>query len=317
MAEKSGRKRRFMLKLGAWIKELKVQFFTATIVPVVLGAAVAWSLRGVFNVMYFALSLIGALCLHAGTNMINDYFDFKSGCDLHPMYKEFWAPFFGGSRLLPEGTLNPKDVYIASLLSFGLGGVIGVFLALERGWILLLLGVIGILSGYFYTTQLATRGLGEFFVGLNFGPLMVLGSYYVQAQMLTIEPLAASIPVGLLIADVLWINEIPDYEADKYVGKNTCVVRLGRKRAADVYAMITIAAYTSIALGVGLKLMPVASLIALTTIPSALKAIKVAREHYGEPSKLIPANASTIKLHLLTGLLLTLGYLINQVFPVS
>jgi 1,4-dihydroxy-2-naphthoate octaprenyltransferase len=296
------------------MKELRAPFFTATIVPVFLGAIIAWSSLGIFNPVYFTLSLIAALCLHAGTNMVNDYFDFKSGCDI--VNKDFVSPFTGGSRLLPEGVLKPRDVHTAALFSFSLAGLIGVFLSFQIGWVILFLGVIGILSGYFYTTQLATRVVGEFFVGFNFGPLMVLGSYYVQTQKFALEPLVASIPIGLLIANVLWINEIPDYAADEYVGKNTCVVRLGRKRAADAYTAIMIAAYVSIALGVGLKLIPVPSLISLATMPIAFKAIKTAREHYGKSSKLVPANAATPMIHLLTGMLLALGYVIHHIFMI-
>ena len=297
--------------IKVWIKELRAPFFTATIVPVLLGATLAWYRVGMFNTIRFMLTLVAALCLHAGTNMINDYFDYKSGCDLHSTYQEFWAPFFGGSRLLPEGVLKSRDVYFAALLSFGLGSILGVFLALETGWIIILLGVVGLISGYFYVTHLSNRGLGEFFLFFNFGPLMVLGSYYVQTQMFSAEPIVASIPIGLLIANVLWINEIPDYIADRAVGKKTLVVRLGRKRAADVYAILMISTYTFIILGVGLRLMPIYSLISLVTVPIALKAIKVAREHYGEPPKMISANAATILVHLFTGLLLISGYALS------
>lgn len=312
MNEKTAGKEELALRLALWIRELRVPFFTATIVPVLLGATVAWASLGIFNAAYFVLTLIAALCLHAGTNMANDYFDFKSGCDI--VNKEFVSPFSGGSRLLPEGILKARDVHIAALFSFGLAGLIGVFLAFERGWVVLLLGIVGILSGYFYTSQLATHVVGEFFVGLNFGPLMVLGSYYVQTQIFALEPLLASIPVGLLIVDVLWINEIPDCTADRRVGKKTCVVRLGRRSAADVYAVMTMVAYASIALGVVLKLMPITSLVALISLPIAFRAIKVARTYYDKPLKLVPANASTIKIHLLTGLLLALGYAISAFF---
>jgi len=294
-----------------WVKELRASFFTATLVPVALGATIAWNMLRVFNATYFILTLTAALCLHAGTNMINDYFDFRSGCDLHPIYKEFWAPFFGGSRLLPEKILNPRDVYIASLLSFGLGGLIGLHLALERGIVIILLGVTGVLSGYFYVTHLATRGVGEFFVSLNFGPLMVFGSYYVQAQTMALKPLVASIPVGLLIASVLLINEIPDYDADKRVGKNTLVVRLGRKRAADVYGMLMFLTYAVILLEVSLSLMPVLTLLSFLTAPLAIRAVYVAKRNYEEPRKLVPANVGTILVHLFTGLLLCVAYVIS------
>ena len=302
-----------LTRVSIWIRELRAPFFAATMVPVLLGATIAWYKFGVFNVIHFVLALVAALFLHAGTNMVNDYFDYESGCDLHPIYQRVRAPFFGGSRLLPEGALTPHDVYIAAVVSYGLGGAIGAFLALEAGWIVVLFGIGGMLSGYFYVEHLSTRGVGEFFVGLNFGPLMALGSYYVQVQAFTAEPVAASIPIGLLIANVLWINEISDYVADRSVGKNTLVVRLGRKKAADVYVVLLTAAYASMILGVGLGLMPIHSLVALATVPMAIKAIGVARKHYEEPSKMIPANAITILLHFVTGLLLVSGYVLSAV----
>lgn len=312
MAEGPSMHRSLKLRISLWIRELRAPFFTATLVPVMLGAAIAWALRDVFNPPYFILSLAGALCLHAGTNIANDYFDFKSGCDV--VNREFIPPFTGGSRLLPTGELRPYEVHAAALLFFGVASVIGVYLAMEIGWVIILLGVIGILAGYFYTMQLATRGVGEFFVGLNFGPLAVLGSYYVQTRELAWEPLAASIPVGLLIANVLWINQIPDYTADKHVGKNTLVVRLGRKRSADVYALILAATYASIVLGVASGLMAITSLMALVTLPQSLKAIGVARKYYDDPPKLAPANASMVMIHLFTGLLLAVGYVVPRLF---
>jgi len=158
-----------------------------------------------------------------------------------------------------------------------MAGLIGIVLFVAVGWGVLLLGAIGVISGYFYVTQLATRGIGELVVGLNFGPLMVLGSYYVQNQSLLLRPLLASVPVGFLITAILWINEIPDYTADKAVAKKTLVVRLGRKRGADLYAIIVLAAYAWTVVMVVLKLMPLASLIVLVTLPLAMKSFTTAR----------------------------------------
>ncbi len=300
------------LRAIVWIRELRAPFFTAVIVPVLLGTTIAWYEAKIFNATHFVLALIAALCLNAGTNMINDYFDYTSGCDLHPQYKEFSAPFFGGSRLLPEGILKPRDVYVAALLSFALGGTLGVFLALEVGWIVVLVGVIGVLSGYFYT-KLASRGIGEFFVFLNAGPLTVAGSYYVQAQALTAQPIVAALPLGLLIANVLWINEVPDSQADSTAGKNTLVVRLGKKRAIDVYATLMIAPYAFIGLGALSNFMTIYSFVAFLTLPMALKAIKIARENYKKTSKLVSANVATILTHLFTGLLLTSAYILATI----
>jgi 1,4-dihydroxy-2-naphthoate octaprenyltransferase len=305
--------RRSLLKVAVWIKELRAPFFTATIVPVLLGTIIAWYEYGFFSATIFVLTLTAALCLDGGTNMINDYFDYRSGCDLHPQYKEFSAPFFGGSRLLPEGILKPRDVFIAAVISFALGGTIGVVLAFNVGWVVLLLGGIGVISGYLYT-KLSSRGLGEFFVFLNAGPLVVIGSYYVQVQNLSVEPIVASLPIGFLIASVLWINEIPDCAADKAAGKNTQVVRLGKKKAADVYAILMIMPYVLIIFGVVSRLLPTFSSIALATLPLALQSIIVVRGHYEETSKLVSASVGTILTHLFTGILLMFGYILTN-FP--
>ncbi|NIQ06850.1 MAG: prenyltransferase, partial [Candidatus Korarchaeota archaeon] len=149
------------------------------------------------------MSLVGAVCINAGANLANDYFDYKSGCD--QVNTDFSSPFSGGSGLLPRGILEPRRVYIASILFFTFAGFIGIFLALTRGWVIVILGIIGVVSGYFYTTQIATRGIGEFFIGLNCGPLVVIGGYYVQTQNIALEPVMASIPIGILILEVLWI----------------------------------------------------------------------------------------------------------------
>jgi 1,4-dihydroxy-2-naphthoate octaprenyltransferase len=213
--------------------------------------------------------------------------------------------------LLPRGVLNPRKVYIASLVSFIFACLIGGFLALTRGWIIVVLGLIGVFSGYFYTTQLAPRGIGELIVGLNCGPLVVIGSYYVQTQTIALEPIVASIPVGILILEVLWINEIPDYYADTKAGKKTLVTRIGRKRAADVYGMLMFSTYAAILLGVSLSLMPALTLLSLLTAPLAIKTVHVAKRNYGDPRKLIPANAGTVLVHLFTGLLLCIAYVIS------
>jgi 1,4-dihydroxy-2-naphthoate octaprenyltransferase len=195
-------------------------------------------------------------------------------------------------------------------------GLIGIVLSFAVGWGVLLLGAIGVISGYFYVTQLATRGVGELVVGLNFGPLMVLGSYYVQTQNLVLGPLVASVPVGLLITAILWINELPDYTADKAVGKKTLVVRVGRKRGADLYAVIVMAAYAWTTVMVVLRQIPLASLIVLVTLPLAKTAITTARKYSEKPQAMIAANLSTIRMHLLFGLLLAIGYVLSAFWSV-
>ncbi len=122
------------------------------------------------------------------------------------------------------------------------------------------------------------------------------------------EPIVASIPLGILIVAVLWINEIPDYYADVGVGKKTLVTRVGRKKAADIYSALIFSAYAAVLLGVYSSLMPLSTLLSFLTFPLAIRAVYTARRHYDDPPKLIPANAGTVLVHLLTGILLCVAY---------
>jgi len=293
---------------------MRAPFFTASVIPVILGVSVAWSETGVFSLPLLVLTLIAGMCLHAGTNIANDYFDHKSGDD--EINVEFVRPFTGGSRLIQRGLLSPKAVLAESLVLFAIGGVIGVYLAATRGLVILVLGVIGALCGFFYTAppiNIAARGVGELTVGFNFGTLMVLGAYYVQAGRFSTAAFLASLPVTILIADVLYINEFPDYTADKAVGKTHLVVRLGKERAVWGYLALTLAAYVSILVPVIARAIPVYCLLGLVTLPIAMKAINVAVANYANSAKLAPANAATIQLHMLTGLLVSAGFVLDRV----
>jgi 1,4-dihydroxy-2-naphthoate octaprenyltransferase len=305
-------------KLKSFGTELRASFLTATIVSIVLGVSISWSRNGVFDFGFFLLSLVAGSFLHLGTNVANDYFDFKSGGD--DINKEFVRPFGGGSRMIQLGILKPREVLFEASILYVIGIAIGIYLAFFRGLFVLVLGLIGLFSGIFYASppfKLANRGVGEIFVGINFGVLMTLGAYYVQTQALYVEPLIASIPVSLLIFAVVYINEFQDYNADKAIGKRTLVVRLGRRKAAQGYAILMIGVYFSILIGVFSNIMPSTTLIGLITIPMAIKAVAYTFRYHSTPLKLVPANASTILCHLLTSLLLSVGYLIAGIFLVS
>ena len=297
-----------------WVVKLRAPFFTADLVPVCLGAAIAWALTGTFNLWYFLLTLVGAICLNAGTNMTNDYFDHTWGSD--KVNTEFANPFTGGSRVIQMGIVKPRTMLWQGIGFFALGSLIGLVLTFTRGPWVLWLGIIGVFAGYFYTAppfRLVRRGVGELLIGLSFGPLMVLGSYYVQTQTASWEPVIASLPVGLLIALVVWINQFQDTPADAAVGKNHWVVRLGRRRAAAVYGLSLVATYLLLVAGVVFGVVTPFALLGLLTLPIALKAYHVAQAHYDHPQELVPANAGTIQIHLLTGLLIALGYVVQGV----
>jgi len=248
--------------------------------------------------------------LHAGTNMINDYFDYRSGGDARNQAR---TPFNGGSPFLIEGILKPNHVLMAALLAFGIGGIIGFFLAWTINWLILPLGIAGGLLGFLYVApkvNLAGRGVGEIAVGLGFGPLMVLGTVIVLTGEVNLVSFLAGLPIGFLITLVLYINQFPDMESDASVGKNHWVVRLGRKKASIGYPIILAMTYLFIVIAIIVNWMPVLSLLFFITIPIALKAWKIVSLNPDNVRALIPAQAMTIQIHLLCGLLLSIGFVI-------
>jgi 1,4-dihydroxy-2-naphthoate octaprenyltransferase len=263
---------------------------------------------------YFALTLLGAACIHLGLNTSNDYFDHLSGND--EINLEL-TPFSGGSRVIQEGILSARGVLITSVSFYLVGICIGIYLALVRGWPRLWLGGLGVLLALFHNVSpiglyYLLPGIGEVAVGIGFGPLAVLGAYYVQAQRLSLEALWASIPVGLLIAAVLYINEFPDYVADGAVGKRTLVVALGRERAVWGYVATLVVTYVVLVVGAAFAVLPATALLGLLSLPLAYRGIRGAMRFHSDTPKLIPTNALTIQLHLVTGLLLCLGYAIAR-----
>ncbi|NHJ15064.1 MAG: 1,4-dihydroxy-2-naphthoate octaprenyltransferase [Candidatus Thorarchaeota archaeon] len=303
-----------MSKQKAWLAEMRLPFLTGSIIPVVLGAAIAWGRYQAFTLDLFLLTLVAGVCLHLGANISNDYFDHTeddSGTD--DVNIEFIRPFSGGSRMIQSGYLSPREVLTGALVFFAIAGLIGLYLAFIRGIIILILGIIGACSGFFYTAppfRLVKRGIGEVFIGLNFGILMVLGAFYVQVPIIELEPIIASLPIALLITAILYINQFPDYIADKTADKRTLVVRLGRRKASRGYAVLMLGVYLALFLGGVFDIIAWQSYIGLSSFPLAIVGIIFAFRFYDEPTKMVPANIATIQTHLLTGVFMIFGYIL-------
>ncbi|MFQ5761440.1 MAG: prenyltransferase [Candidatus Bathyarchaeia archaeon] len=274
-----------------------------------VGGAAAWYATGMFEAGFFALTMLAAICLDGANHMFNDHFDYKSGNDLRMKHSN---PFAGGGRVLTRGLIDPTLHFRVALGFLIVGVAVGLYLVATRGLMVLILGLIGVVSLYFYVGppfRWAYRGIGEALVGLNFGVLIVLGAYYVQTLRLDVQPALISIPIALLITAVLWINEFPDMEADISVGKRTLVGRLGPRRAVQAYSGMLLAAFGFLAAAVGLGLLPLLTLSAFITLPIALKAIQHARRNWADADALTPANAATVQLHLLFGVIIVISYL--------
>jgi 1,4-dihydroxy-2-naphthoate polyprenyltransferase len=306
----TGREVRPRLSFGwLFLRATRLPFLTATFVPVLLGIAIAAWKDG-FNWWLALLTVIGGACIHLGLNVANDVFDTRSGADEENVNP---TQFSGGSRVILYGLLSMRQMALLSLAFYAVGIGIGVFLAAKSGWGLLWIGIAGALISLFYTApplKLVHRGLGELCVALGFGPIMVLGAYYVQTGAYDLEPLLASIPVGILIALILYLNEVPDRPADARAGKRTLPVRFSKEAVIRGYVGAVVVTFGLIAVFAITGLLVRPTIIALAAAPLALPVIRALRESYEQPYALMPAMAKNIQLHLATGLLLILGYAI-------
>ncbi len=295
--------------LKTWFMELRPQFLLLAVLVVPIGAAVAWH-QGSFDLTYFLLAWAGMVLAHISVNVLNDYFDYKSKLDFHTRR----TPFSGGSGILTAGLLRPGKVYTLGVVSLSLAAVIGGYFIAVRGWGLLPILLIGGLSAYFYTPLFSRWQIGELLAGLGFGALAVLGAYFVQTGRYSGEALVVALPPTFLAANLLLLNEFPDLEADRKVGRRNLVMALGTKKASWLYTALTAATYLCIILGVAFRLMPLPVLVALLTLPLAGKAVQGALQHHDDIPKLIPALGANVMTILGTDLLLTVGYVLATLF---
>ena len=340
---------KFIKKVGLYFREMRAPFFTATIVPVALGAAVFYYQSGVFHWPYFWLSLLGAILAHAGTNVANDYSDHITRND---EVNKLFSPFNGGSRVIQAGLMSPAQTFVYAIALFA--GVVWIGLTLNANLHgayftlspLLWLGVTGIALGIFYTAnpfRLSYHGFGDIAVMLGFGPVMALGTHYVQKQaLLPLETwqyppaIIASIPVAILVGLILFINGFQDYVADREVGKRTWVVRLADNGDiadfAKPFRVYKISIYTTFlyifVLGIVSFIYSQFSspwvLLALIPFLLVRKGIKSGEEWLDRwsskdadrqklPYELLPVNVTHIGTHLTVGLLLILGYFLGSI----
>jgi len=313
VSAETGREVKPKLSFGwLFLRATRLPFLTATLVPILLGIAVAAWVNG-FSWWLALLTVIGGACIHLGLNVANDVFDTASGVDQANVNP---TQFSGGSRVVLYGLMSLRTIALMSLGFYAAGIAIGIGLAAARGWDLLWLGVAGALLSFFYTApplRLVHRGLGEIVVALGFGPIMTLGAYFVQAQEYDVEPLLASLPVGILIALVLYVNEVPDRPADAAAGKRTLPVRLSKDVIVNGYAASVALAFGLIVVFAVAGWIVRPAIIAVAAAPLALPVYRALKSFYDQPYALMPAMGKNIQLHLATGVLLILGYVIALV----
>tara|TARA_B100000767_G_scaffold272176_2_gene299320 strand:+ start:2517 stop:3794 length:1278 start_codon:yes stop_codon:yes gene_type:complete len=304
-----------MTKIFSWVVIMRLPFLSATLVPIFVGAAIAKFAGYSIEWGWLGLTALGGSLLQIGTNTSNDYFDHVSGTD-EINYNYSNVGLNGGGRGIQMGLISPKGMLKLAIVTFGLSAVVGVPLIQKAGFSILWLGLIGFLSGLFYTAPpfkfSSRKGLGELIIGLNFGPLMVAGSALVQTGKLLPEAFLIGIPIGLLISAVVYVNEFPDHDSDKQTGKNTLIVVLGPEKARAGYVSLVVGAFLSIVALVLSEKLPKEALISLLAAYFGFRAIQTLYKHYN--SRLLePANWGTIIMHSVTGLLLFIGLWIAPV----
>ena len=296
------------MKAKLFFLETRPQFLLLAVVLGILGTCMAWS-DGTFSPGNAILAGIGLILAHASCNALNDYFDYKSGVDKATTI----TPFSGGSGILRQGLLKPKEVFWFGMICLLIDVPIGLYFCITRGWLLLPLIIVAAICVIFYSPAILKWYWPEWSPMIGLGILPVLGMYFSQTGAYTWHALIASIPAGLLVHNLLLLNEFPDIEADRVGHRKTLTITLGRRGAAIFYTAFTILVYVWIIGAVIFKAIPVFTLLGLLTIPLAVKAIQ-GSFHSEDTARLIPAMASNVLVVLLTLFLMAVGYILSGIF---
>ena len=290
--------------LRIWAMAARPRTLPAAIAPVLVGTALAGS-EDTFRPLAFCAALLGSVFIQIGTNLSNDYSDARRGADTEER--------LGPVRVTAGGLMPPRRVLVGTYVAFGVAVAAGLYLAAVAGWELLVVGAASILAGVLYTggpRPYGYEGLGELFVFLFFGIVAVTGSYYVQVQELPWQAFALAVPVGLLAAAILVVNNVRDIESDRRAGKRTLAVRLGRDRARTLYALMVYGAFLIAPVPWVAGTLSAWLPLPLVLLPAAFVLTRIVREHADGPT-LNLALARTGMLQLGFCVLLSAGLLLS------
>jgi 1,4-dihydroxy-2-naphthoate polyprenyltransferase len=288
-----------------WFMAARIRTLPAAVAPVLVGTALAGFLH-VFHPLRFIAALIGAIFIQVGTNLSNDYSDARRGADAEDR--------LGPVRVTAGGLVPPQQVLVATYVSFGVAVLAGIYLIVVAGWQLLLVGAASILAGVLYTggpRPYGYEGLGEAFVFLFFGIVAVVGSFFVQVGHLRWEAFALAVPVGLLAAAILVVNNFRDIDSDRRAGKRTLAVRLGRARTRTMFATIVYGAYLLAPVTWLFGPLKAWLLLSWLTLPLAAPVVRTVRNRIDGPS-LNGALARSGMLQLAFCALLSAGLLLSR-----
>ncbi|MBW2004517.1 MAG: 1,4-dihydroxy-2-naphthoate octaprenyltransferase [Deltaproteobacteria bacterium] len=300
--------------IKTYLKALRLPFLAGSIIPVITAAAFAFH-RGSFSLLPLVIAIIGVGALHLGSNLLNDYYDSKGSDPINIKL----TPFSGGSRVIQEKELQPNTILALSIVFFSIGIICGLWFTLWGRPYVLLIGLSGLLAGWAYSSppfSLMSHGLGETLIFFAFGPLITLGTYYVITNTLSWPAFVLGIPNGFLIMAVIWINQFPDYQADKKANKKNLVVRLGLSKARYVYSLMMLLPFLVIILLIYSIKLPFLVLFSLGAFFLASRAIQILWTRYRSFQDIIPAQALTIQTLISMGLLISGALFISRIIGV-
>jgi 1,4-dihydroxy-2-naphthoate octaprenyltransferase len=286
---------------------MRLPFLILTPACVLLGAATAiWSGSEII-LFYLILSLIGAVSAHISVNALNEYDDFKSGLDLATER----TPFSGGSGTLPKHPDKAHVALITGLITLTITTLVGVFFLYVRGPWLLPLGLLGLITIVAYTRYLTRSPLLCLIApGLGFGPLMVMGTDFVLTGAYSWTSFVASLVPFFLVSDLLLLNQFPDLEADKGIGRRHVPIALGRSAGVVIYGVFLAGAYVSILLGYLFGVLPLYGLLGLASIVIAIPTVKGVKKYANDIPRLVPYMGKNIVINILTPVMLAIGLFI-------
>jgi 1,4-dihydroxy-2-naphthoate octaprenyltransferase len=295
------------MNLKIWFLATRPWSFTMTAISVGVGGAVA-ALDGAFDVWLFLLTLVGAVCVHGATNLINDYFDYKGGVDRPGAPTTLYRP-----HPLVQGLISPRAVLWVSVGLYAIAAIIGLALLALKGAGLLWFILVGAIASFFYTAgpiKYKYLALGELAVFLMWGPVIVGGTYFVQRGSLSPDAVLISVPFGLLVALVLLANNLRDIDYDRSAGIATLGTLLGQQKTRVLYQGLILLAYLAIALLIALKILSPWGVLVFFSAPVAFRLIRTLQREIPND-----ADARTAQLDTLFGVWLIVGLILEKIFP--
>lgn len=292
--------------LSAWFRVIRIRFLLSSVIAVSVGLVISWWHIGQIDILYAIMTMSGVVSLHASVDLLNDYWDFKRGIDTQTQRTKM----SGGTGVLPEGLLQPNQVYHAGIAFLIIGALIGSYFVIIDGIVIGVILTFAVGSIYFYSTKIVDSGLAEIFVAIK-GTMIVLGTYFIQTLEINLTTIMGGIFIGALSSLVLFITSFPDFEADKAKGRKTLVISVGKQKATIVFWIFPIVVYSILISGIFYEIFPIYCIISLAMFPLIIKAGLLLKQNFDDINKLIPAMSYTITFSRITGALFVIGFLLN------